>query len=130
MKHHPPEGAIHRARSLRRKMTDAERKLWNVLRESFPDQHFRRQVPIRHFVADFASHRAKVVIEVDGGQHSTEGDAERTRLIESEGYRAVRFWNHEVIGNPEGVWSVLDRVLRGDHPHPTLPHQGASRGRA
>jgi very-short-patch-repair endonuclease len=105
-------------------MTDAERKLWSLLRESFPDEHFRRQVPIRHYIADFASHRARIVIEVDGGQRSAEADAGRSKLIESEGYRVIRFWNDEVIGNPDGVWSVLDRVLREDHPHPTLPHQG------
>ena len=105
-------------------MTDAERKLWALLRESFPDRHFRRQVPIQNYVADFASHRSNVVIEVDGGQHSPEADAERTKVIEAEGYRIIRFWNDDVLGNPEGVWSVLDRVLHGDHPHPTLPHRG------
>jgi very-short-patch-repair endonuclease len=105
-------------------MTDAERKLWRILRESFSDHHFRRQVPIRHFIADFASHRAKLVIEVDGGQHDPNIDAERTSIIEAEGYRVLRFWNNEVLGNPDGVWSVIDRVLREPHPHPTLPHQG------
>ena len=105
-------------------MTMAERKLWTLVRESFPEQRFRRQVPIRHYIADFASHRAKLVIEVDGGQHSVEADAERTKVIEGEGYRVIRFWNDEVIGNPDGVWNVLDRVLRDHHLHPTLPHPG------
>ncbi|MGH6784357.1 MAG: endonuclease domain-containing protein, partial [Sphingomicrobium sp.] len=86
MKHHPPEGAVRRARRLRRDMTDAERVLWRLLREGFPDWYFRRQVPIRHFIADFASHRAKLVIEVDGGQHETQTDAARSTVIESEGY--------------------------------------------
>ena len=105
-------------------MTDAERALWRLLRESFSDQHFRRQVPIRHFITDFLSHRAKLVIEVDGGQHGDESDADRTRFIEAEGYRVIRFWNNDVLGNPDGVWSVIDRVLRDPHPHPTLPHRG------
>ena len=105
-------------------MTEAERRLWTLLRESFPEQRFRRQVPIPHFIADFASHRAKLVIEVDGGQHSIDVDAERTKVIEREGYRLIRFWNDDVLGNSDGVWSVLDGVLRHHHPRPTLPHRG------
>lgn len=124
MKHHPPDGAVSRARRLRQDMTDGERKLWRMLRESFGDQHFRRQVPLRHFIADFASHRAKLVIEVDGGQHNAEVDAVRTRLIEEEGYRVLRFWNNEVLGNPDGVWTVIDAALRGRHPTPAPPHRG------
>jgi very-short-patch-repair endonuclease len=124
LKHHPPPGAVNRARRLRRDMTDAERALWHLLRESFPAAYFRRQVPIRHFIADFASYRAKLVIEVDGGQHEGDVDAERTSIIEAEGYRMLRVWNNDVLGNPDGVWSVIDGVLRDRHPHPTLPHRG------
>jgi very-short-patch-repair endonuclease len=118
VKHHPPDGAIPRARRLRTKMTDAERKLWRLLRESFRDHHFRRQVPIRHFITDFASHRAKLVIEVDGGQHNGEADAARTRVIQDEGYRVLRFWNNEVLGNADGVWTLIDAALRERHPTP------------
>ena len=89
-------------------MTKAEKALWRLLRESFPGWHFRKQVPIRHYIADFASHSAKLVIEVDGGQHATENDAPRSAIIEAEGYRVIRFWNNEVLGNPDGVWSVID----------------------
>ena len=126
-------------------MTDAERKLWSMLRESFSEHHFRRQVPIRHFIADFVSHRARLVVEVDGGQHDEQVDAARTRIIEDEGYRIIRFWNHDVLANPDGVWTVIDAALRapealdggglggGDsraplyverHPTPAPPHQG------
>jgi very-short-patch-repair endonuclease len=105
-------------------MTDAERAMWRLLREAFPDWHFRRQVPIRCFIVDFASHRAKLVIEVDGGQHAAEADAPRSATIEEEGYRVIRFWNHEVLGNREGVWTMIDAALREHHPHPTLPHRG------
>lgn len=90
-----------------------------MLWESFQDHHFRRQVPIRHFIADFASHRAKLVIEVDGGQHSEAADAARTRVIHQEGYRVLRFWNNEVLGNPDGVWTVIDAALRDRHPTPS-----------
>jgi very-short-patch-repair endonuclease len=124
MKHHPPEGAVQRARRLRKGMTDAEKALWRLLREAFPDWRFRRQVPIRHFIVDFASHGAKLVIEVDGGQHATEVDAPRSAIIEGEGYRVIRFWSNEVLGNREGVYLTIEAALRDRHPTPTLPHQG------
>ena len=124
MKHHAPEGAVDRARRLRRDMTDAERRLWRLLREAFPEQRFRRQVPIRHFIADFASHRAKLVIEVDGGQHTAEVDALRTEVIQGEGYRVLRFWNNDVLGNPDGTWTVIIAALLDRHPAPTPPHRG------
>jgi very-short-patch-repair endonuclease len=127
LKHHPPAGAIDRARGLRNGSTDAERKLWRMLREAFREHHFRRQVPIRHFIADFASHRAKLVIEVDGGQHGEGIDTGRSAVIESEGYRVIRFWNNEVLGNPDGVWTIIDAALRDHHPTPAPPHQGEGR---
>lgn len=105
-------------------MTNAERAMWRLLRVSFKDQHFRRQVPIRHFIADFASHAAKLVIEVDGGQHGLQTDGRRTEIIQDEGYRIIRFWNNEVLGNPDGVWTTIDAALREPHPTPAPPHQG------
>ena len=124
MKHHQPDGATQRARRLRNNPTDAEKRLWRLLRENFLDARFRRQAPIRHYIADFASHRARMVIEVDGGQHRGADDAERTRIIEAEGYRVLRFWNHEVLGNPHGVLIAIASALPRPHPHPTLPHRG------
>ena len=124
MKHHPPDGAVGRARRLRRDMTDAEKAMWRLLREAFPEWHFRKQVPIRHYIADFASHRAKLVIEVDGGQHATEVDAPRSTVLEDEGYRIMRFWNNDVLGNGEGVWHAIATALQQPHPPPTLPPQG------
>jgi very-short-patch-repair endonuclease len=101
-------------------MTDAEKRLWCILRESFRDHHFRRQVPIRHFIADFASHRAKLVVEVHGGQHNTTADALRTCVIEDEGYQVIRFWNNEVLANPEGVWTAIDAAVRQGEPLPLM----------
>ena len=124
MKYRPAIGSTERARELRANMTDAERALWRLLRESFPEARFRRQVPIRSFIADFASHRARLVIEVDGGQHSPDSDDRRTKLIEAEGYRLIRFWNNDVLRNPDGVWTVIDRALSGGHPHPASPIKG------
>ncbi|QNN68640.1 endonuclease domain-containing protein [Sphingomonas lutea] len=105
-------------------MTDAERAMWRLLREGFPEHHFRRQVPVRHYIADFVCHRAKLVIEVDGGQHREDVDGVRTANIEAEGYRVIRFWNNDVLGNPDGVWTLIDTALRGRHPTPTPPHRG------
>ena len=98
--------------------------MWRLLRSSFPSAHFRRQVPLRHFIVDFACHRAKLVIEVDGGQHSDLTDAHRTSIIAAEGYRTLRFWNKEVLGNPEGVHSTIASALHDPHPHPASPIKG------
>jgi very-short-patch-repair endonuclease len=73
-------------------------------------------VPLRHFIVDFASHRTKLVVEVDGGQHSEEEDADRTAIIEAEGYRVLRFWNNDVLGNPEGCARVLSDALAARSP--------------
>ena len=124
MKHHPPEGATGRARRLRNEPTKAELAMWRILRTSFPEARFRRQVPIRHFIVDFASHPARLVIEVDGGQHNSLVDGSRTRLIEEEGYRVLRFWNDDVLGNPDGIWTLIEAALQQDHPHPTSPIKG------
>ncbi len=86
--------------------------LWDILRTAFPDAHFRFQVPIRHYFADFASHRAKLVVEADGGQHSEAADAERTATIEADGYRVIRFWNHDILGNRDGVAEAIATHIR------------------
>src|SRR5207247_5653716 len=101
--------AIDRARSLRRRVTKAERTLWRALREMLPGWHWRKQVPLGPYYADFASHSAKLIIELDGGQHAaaTEYDSERTRCLEADGFRVIRFWNNDVRANADGV---LDRV--------------------
>ena len=124
MKHRPAIGSTTRARALRTNATRAERAMWRLLREAFPEARFRRQVPLRHFIADFASHRARLVIECDGGQHGDAADAERTRLIEAEGYRVLRFWNNDVLGNADGVHAVIASALLGGHPHPASPIEG------
>ena len=116
MKKHPPPINIPRARQLRREMTDAERAMWRLLKLCAPDARWRTQVPIRHFIVDFVSHRSKLAIEVDGGQHSEESDADRTAIIEAEGYRVVRFWNNEILGNPEGCAQVLAEALGAPSP--------------
>ncbi|WP_232492063.1 endonuclease domain-containing protein [Novosphingobium kaempferiae] len=111
MKRALPPLAVKRARELRLNATDAERAMWRLLRRHFPRAHFRRQVPLLHYIADFASHSLKIVIEIDGGQHSPETDAARTHAIESQGYRVIRFWNTDLLSNPEGCMIALDAAL-------------------
>ena len=102
-------------------MTDAERKLWRELRQrlSLDGTHFRRQVVIAGFVTDFCCHAARLLIEVDGNQHGTDAalafDAKRTPAIETEGYRVLRFSNHDVLRQLE---PVLDTILAAANPEP------------
>ncbi|MBB4837790.1 very-short-patch-repair endonuclease [Sphingomonas kyeonggiensis] len=116
MKRVPPSGSTARSRQLRANATDAERALWRLLREAFPDERFRRQVPIRQYTVDFASHRAKLVIEADGGQHTEEVDAHRTAAIEGDGYQVLRFWNNDILANPEGVARQIGAALNSPSP--------------
>ncbi len=106
---------IATARSLRRRSTDAELRMWYLLRDRrLEDYKFRRQVPIGPWTADFLCVQAKLVVEVDGGQHSeSQRDTERDRDLTARGYRVVRYWNHEVLANTEGVLTDLLAILRG-----------------
>ena len=108
--------SIERARQLRSTMTDAERRLWSKLRFRQIEGHkFRRQAPIGSYVVDFLCSELKLIVEVDGGQHATraEADARRTAYLESEGYRVVRVWNNEVLGDIEGACEMIRLALRG-----------------
>lgn len=101
-----------RARALRNTATDAERHLWKYLRrEQLAGRKFRRQYPVAGFIADFVCVPARLVIELDGGQHADalRHDAARTRFIEAAGYRVVRFWNDDVLLR---VDLVLEEILR------------------
>jgi very-short-patch-repair endonuclease len=96
-------------------MTDAERRLWRYLRRHFLGVHFRRQVPIGPYIVDFASVQRKLFLEIDGGQHLENADDEvRDRWLGSRGYRVLRFWNHEVLKNMEGVLTVIASASEGD----------------
>jgi very-short-patch-repair endonuclease len=104
-------------------MTDAERSVWRILRSSQMNGHrFRRQVPFGQYIADFVCHDARVIVEIDGGQHdlSSPEEAKRTRFLENQGYRILRFWNNEVLSNLAGVCAMIAHHLRR-HPHPVPP---------
>jgi very-short-patch-repair endonuclease len=106
-------GTVERARKLRREMTLQERMLWRGLKEAFPGVHFRKQVPLGPYYADFACHAAKLVIELDGSQHAdaVTYDAARTVFLESEGYTVIRFWNNDVTTYLDGVLTAIARHL-------------------
>ena len=102
-----------RARKLRRDMTEAERKLWTRIRNrQLEKTKFVNQSPIGPYIADFAARSLRLVIELDGGQHSESKDAPRTKIIEAHGYRVIRFWNNDVMENIEGV---LEAIVREVH---------------
>jgi len=120
----PPQHRL--ARAMRAAPTEAERKLWWHLRNriSTPGTHFRRQVRIGCYIADFACHAKRIVIEIDGGQHDrSAADERRTKVLEANGYRVLRYWNNDVLSNIEGV--LEDVVLTvTTTPTPTPPHKG------
>jgi very-short-patch-repair endonuclease len=118
--------ASETARRLRAEMTEAERKLWSLLRrKQLQGFRFRRQVPLGRYVADFACMSAHLVIELDGGQHAlrTEHDQRRTAWLESVGYRVLRFWNGEVFTSAEGVLETIRLALLNPPPQPS-PSRG------
>ncbi|WP_260580767.1 endonuclease domain-containing protein [Sphingopyxis sp. PET50] len=111
---HQPSGTVTRARTLRKSATEAEKRMWRALRETFPAIKWRRQVPIGPYFADFFSFAAKLVIEVDGGQHSEAAsyDARRTEFLEAQGLTVLRFWNTDVLANTQGVMETISLSLR------------------
>ena len=118
MTQRPIDHRVPRARALRRDATAAEKKLWQHLRQPpFKEHHFRRQATIGPYFADFASHQLRIVIELDGGQHAdSKSDEVRTKYLEANGYRVLRFWNNEVGENISGVLSMIDAAIDADRP--------------
>ena len=123
MKRPPGHDKLERARRLRRNMTDAEIKLWSRIRASQLGVKFRKQVWLGPFIADFLSVEAKLVVEVDGGQHDLhrEDDDARAQAMAALGYRTIRFWNHDVLQNIEGVLMTIQAAL------PSPSHRPAGR---
>jgi very-short-patch-repair endonuclease len=106
--------AAGRARALRQRMTDAEKLMWGRLRNrGSAGVKFKRQQPLFGYIVDFIAPDLKLVIEIDGGQHAERGDrdARRTAKIEESGYHVIRFWNHDVLGNIDGVLQAVIQEL-------------------
>ena len=113
------------ARELRAQATESERKIWHIISRYRPK--FTRQLPIGPYIADLACRQARLVVELDGGQHANSArDQVRTAFLESEGWTVIRFWNSEVSDNPDGVAEAIlakaAECLGGTHPHP-LPYR-------
>jgi very-short-patch-repair endonuclease len=114
-------------------MTVAERRIWQILRsQQMQGYKFRRQVPIGRYIADFACHEARIIVEVDGGQHdrSSPQEAERSVFLQNEGYRVLRFWNNDVLANLDGVYEVIAGELGRITPTQTHPHRGGGLSRS
>jgi very-short-patch-repair endonuclease len=108
-----------RARELRKELTPAERKLWAYIRgNQLNGVNFRRQHAIGKYIPDFCSPKAKLIIELDGSQHleQEEYDLERTRYLESQGYKVLRFWNHQVMNDIDGVIRAILFALDEESP--------------
>ncbi|MBB4127625.1 very-short-patch-repair endonuclease [Xanthomonas translucens] len=104
-----PTATLRNARRLRQDLTDAERKLWQYLRGGhLLGLKFRRQHLFPPYVVDFYCEALKLVVELDGSQHSIAIDAERTRYLQLQGMHVMRFWNNDVMLQPD---AVLESIL-------------------
>ena len=104
-----------RARDMRRDPTEAERVMWRLLRgRRFEGRKFRRQQVLGRYIADFVCLEARLIVEVDGGQHADNAyDRERDDWLKSQGFTVLRFWNGDVLRETEGVVHALEQALRG-----------------
>ena len=105
------------ARQLRRDMPIAEKRLWRQLRSrQFEGYKFRRQYPVGKYIADFCCFERRLIVELDGGQHSDhklkQGDGERTQYLSEHGFRVIRFWDNDVLSNEEGVLTNILNALK------------------
>ena len=114
-----PTNTLDRARELRRGATDAERKLWHHLRSGqLGGLKFRRQHPIPPYIVDFYCDASRLVVELDGSQHTPEVDRVRTRFLESKGLTVLRFWDNEVLMQTQ---AVIEAIWNSVGPRPLTP---------
>jgi len=113
----PPAGEARLfASRKRRRCKRSAGRLWSRLRrKQLEGFRFRHQHPLGPYIVDFFCAEAKLIVEVDGGQHADDGEA-RTRWLEARGYRIVRLWNNDVLANTEGVLGKILDALRADPP--------------
>ncbi|MEK6592334.1 MAG: endonuclease domain-containing protein [Pseudomonadota bacterium] len=119
------------SRSLRKNPTDAEKKLWAHLRRKQVSGHrFRRQHPLGRYIVDFICLEAKLIVEIDGGQHagSVLNDAQRTQWLQRQGFRVARFWNNEVLESTEAVLTEIARLLVPQDFPPPYPSPACGGG--
>jgi very-short-patch-repair endonuclease len=107
------------ARTLRHNQTDTERELWHLLRRSeLAGYKFRRQVPLGPYIADFVCLSARLIVELDGGQHGEQipHDSERTKWLEAQNFLVLRFWNNQVFEEQEAVLETILSTLTAPSP--------------
>ena len=125
-----------RARKMRANPTDAERRLWSMLRDRrMPVTKFRRQHVVDPYIVDFACLELRLIIEADGSQHADSvSDHQRDGSLRKRGFRVLRFWNNDIINNPGGVFEMILAALHTPHPPtaarrvPPSPLQGEGLG--
>jgi len=105
--------STYKARTLRQSQTEAEEAFWNQVKaKRFQGLKFKRQVPVGIYTVDFICIEEKIIIEIDGGQHNENAqDDARTKYLCNKGYKVIRFWNNEVLGNINGVMLSLSLTL-------------------
>jgi very-short-patch-repair endonuclease len=113
---------------MRSNPTDAERALWQIVRaKRLSDYKFKRQVPIERYIVDFVCLRERLIVEADGSQHTgSQYDAVRDAWLIAQGFRILRFWNNDILNNPEGVATAVLAAL--DDPSPPAPLPQGERG--
>jgi very-short-patch-repair endonuclease len=121
------------ARAMRAEPTDAERKLWSLLRfKALEGYRFRRQRPVAGYILDFYCPAKRLAIELDGGQHSDARQARydqiRSARLNKSGVRVLRFWDDEVLKHPDAVAEEILRELEAPSPHPIPPPEYQGRG--
>jgi very-short-patch-repair endonuclease len=120
-----PTTTLENSRRLRRDMTDAERKLWQCLHGGQLDGlKFRRQHPVPPYIADFCCTAEKLIVELDGSQHNEQKDATRTRYLESQGWKILRFWDHDALQQTEAVIEAIWNFIGKPYPHPNPSPDG------
>jgi very-short-patch-repair endonuclease len=122
------------ARGLRRRQTDAERRIWARLRDRrLLGAKFARQVPTGPYIVDFCCREQKLIVELDGGRHAVHADhdAARTAFLQALGYRVLRFWDNEALSNTDGVLQRIADAPGSARPSPRpSPQRGEGEGRA
>src|SRR5690606_6561927 len=96
--------------------TDAEKIVWSFVRAHKIGLKFKRQQPIDNYIVDFVCFEKRLIIEIDGGQHTVAKDKTRTEYLEQSGFTILRFWNNEVIENKEGVYHAIEQALKAPSP--------------
>ena len=123
----------HHAKRLRHNETDAERKLWLRLRDrQVNGLKFRRQQPIGRYIVDFFCSESKLIVELDGGHHANQvqADQRRTEFLNKAGYRVLRFWDNEVLADTEAVLQKIVNELNHPSPQPSPSRgEGIKKGR-